>query len=415
MRVLLIAIVLGMSGAGISYYQYLEKFAGCTEDLIDPLDRIKAELKEQGKEIPANLESSAKTKGEGPKVEVINGTKHDFGTMEMGASRRHKFVFKNVGTVPVSLSVKGSTCKCTIGDIEKPSLEPGDETSVELTWTAKSMLSEFAQTATIEVLPSREEIQLAVTGFVSRSLVFEPNRILLGEVSTRDSKVVKTTLYSHYEKPLEIKKMIWSDAASSGLVLLEWNVRKLEEGEVARFKDAKYAADITVSIDKGMPTQPLNAFVEVQTNCIEKESEKLQFSVVGKFLSDVRIIGGENYDEQKNIFTIGRVSSKEETVKRFLLGVRSDGGNIPKVGVHQVRYLNEDGVVVPLESLQVKIEEESRRGNQVLFRVELIVPKGAKPVSLMGTNAKNFGRLELETDVKFSERILVHLRLEVEE
>ncbi len=41
-------------------------------------------------------------------------------------------------------------CKCTIGDLKKNELQPGEEAEVELTWTAETSEREFGQSATIE-------------------------------------------------------------------------------------------------------------------------------------------------------------------------------------------------------------------------------------------------------------------------
>ncbi len=144
MRSLLIAVILGLTGSGLGYWQVLDKYRNAEETFKDPKDRIREQLAAQGVEVPKEL-----PKGSSPKVEVIGGTTHNFGTMMFRTSRTHRFMFKNAGKAPLSLEVIFSSCKCTIGELEKSILQPGEQAGVDLTWTAESMLSEFTQTATI--------------------------------------------------------------------------------------------------------------------------------------------------------------------------------------------------------------------------------------------------------------------------
>jgi hypothetical protein len=400
MRTLLLSLLIGLTGLGFGYLKYQKAFEGVTESFQDPKERLAAKMRAVGTAIPEGDISQRIGK-----AEIVNGKVHDFGTMTFGSSRSHRFVIRNAGTGPLSLEVLSSTCKCTIGELEKSVLAPGEETGVELTWTAESMLRDFSQTATIRTSdPDQEEIQLSVRGFIGSSLVVDPIRILIGDVSSKDQTLRKTTLYSYYDKPLEVEEMTWADPNTRDRVQLKAAVRQLTAGEVEQHKDAKYAADIEVQLNQGMPAGPLNGFVELKTNLGERE--KLQFGVSGKILSDIRVIGSTNFDERTNALTIGKIVASEGKVTPLLIGIRKDeNGPEPSLTVDAIR---------PQETLQVKIGEPKARGSQRIFPVELIVPPGTAPVSFAGTNPTNFGKVVFRTNLEHSPELSMFVKFEVE-
>jgi hypothetical protein len=173
---------------------------------------------------------------------------------------------------------------------------------------------------------------------------------------------------------------------------------------VEQHKDAKYAADIEVQLDQGMPAGPLNGFVELKTNLGERE--KLQFGVSGKILSDIRVIGSTNFDDRTNALTIGKIVASEGKVTPLLIGIRKDeNGPEPSLTVEAVR---------PMETLQVKLGEPKARGSQRIFPVELIVPPGSAPVSFAGTNPSNFGKVVFRTNLEHSPELIMFVKFEVE-
>lgn len=50
----------------------------------------------------------------------------------------HEFKFRNVGNGPLFLDMGGSTCKCTIGDLDKSVLKPGEVDDGQADLDAKS-------------------------------------------------------------------------------------------------------------------------------------------------------------------------------------------------------------------------------------------------------------------------------------
>ena len=67
-----------------------------------------------------------------PKIELPDGSKFDFGQMRHGSSMTHEFTIRNIGEGPLNLEKKGSTCKCTVGNLAESVLMPGQETKITL-------------------------------------------------------------------------------------------------------------------------------------------------------------------------------------------------------------------------------------------------------------------------------------------
>ena len=162
----LTALFLGCLGFAAGWFSFKTETQGAKEIFEDPAKRISSiGLAVENRPLPGA------EKKLGPKVQIIGGKVHNFGSMERGTSRNHKFVFKNVGDEKLVLEVAGSTCKCTIGKLEKAELEPGEETGIELTWTAEGVLEQFGQTARIATTdPENVEISLEIRGFISNAL-----------------------------------------------------------------------------------------------------------------------------------------------------------------------------------------------------------------------------------------------------
>src|SRR5262245_1226983 len=74
----------------------------------------------------------------GPKAVVVNGERHDFGTMDRNGHGQHTFLLRNDGDEPLSLTTGQTTCKCTTFAAADDKVEPGKTAEVRLEWNAKT-------------------------------------------------------------------------------------------------------------------------------------------------------------------------------------------------------------------------------------------------------------------------------------
>lgn len=406
MRFFLVAIVFGAIGVFAGFYRYTKSADAFVEIFEDPEIRLL-----QSPEGQALLEK-IKQDGEaplGPKIVVDGGLEHNFGSMETFSSKRHKFVFRNVGSEPSRLTMLRSSCKCTIGDIDKSTVQPGEAVEVELTWTAEEMMETFAQTATIGTDdPENREIKLTIRGVVSGAVRIDPINLIFGDIDPLNSVEERTTLYSNYEQPFEITQMEFKDTTVNDRIEFDWELRKLEPGEVERHPDAKYAADITMRLLPGLPAGRFQGVVPVDVSL--GDIPGLRFNFSGRVSEIVRIIAGGIYNEELRVLNVGDVPRGESKRVSFLMSLNK---NAKTVDGEPIRF-----EVLELskmeESLKVDIREPQSRAGQLIFSVDIEVPEDAQPVSLAGTNSGNFGVLKFRTNIEGAETVRIFVRLVVE-
>jgi len=95
-----------------------------------------------------------------PRVKV-DEPHHNFGRMERGREKSHKFVIRNIGDAPLTLTVGQTSCKCTLSEVESGAIPPGESTHVKIEWSAKADQGPFRQTATIHTNdPQQPDVEL---------------------------------------------------------------------------------------------------------------------------------------------------------------------------------------------------------------------------------------------------------------
>ncbi|MCA9068666.1 MAG: DUF1573 domain-containing protein, partial [Planctomycetaceae bacterium] len=92
--------------------------------------------------------------------------------------KSHKFVLKNEGKVPLKYKLKGTSCSCTVSDMEANKIYEvpvGEQGEVELTWNPKAVEPEFSKTADIYTNDCENKvITLLVKGTVQELLSINP-------------------------------------------------------------------------------------------------------------------------------------------------------------------------------------------------------------------------------------------------
>src|SRR5688572_1042832 len=60
-----------------------------------------------------------------PRVQVEQ-PHFNFGQMERGREKSHRFLVRNVGEAPLTLRVGPTSCKCTLSEVQSGALAPGE-------------------------------------------------------------------------------------------------------------------------------------------------------------------------------------------------------------------------------------------------------------------------------------------------
>lgn len=392
-----LAVTAGVGYLGGSLQSSMET-SGFTERFRDTRE-TQAEINNEATKDDV-LKSSVGT----PQAEVVGGTTYDFGTMQHGESRSRAFTFRNTGDGPLNLTMGTTTCKCTVGDLSQTVLEPGEEIDVTLTWTAKSLLADFGQSATIMTTdPTKTEIKLVVRGQIVDSLVFEPSQISLGEVQSGDGVERTIHILNYLSKDTTIEALRWSDENTSEFIELTHKVEPVDVSEFPKHRSALQAHQIDLKIKPGMPIGPLVAAIQVETNKGE-DLEDLAIKVDGRVAGEVTLMGGSSLDTRLNRVDFGSVKSNAGASIVVFLRVTPELAQTFEATAE---------VVQKNESLVASVGEPKHRSTSSLFPIRLEVPKGAPVVSLVGPRAGNYAKVVVKTNSETAAEIPIYVRMVV--
>ena len=147
---------------------------------------------------PLPEKPEVKADGPFPKV-VLDSNTYDFGDMLLGSEESHAFLITNKGEAPLVLTKGGSSCVCTIAELENDTLPVGESVEIQLTWTPKNPNPVFEQSATILTNdPEKSEIKLVIRGRVHAyidtvpSEIWDMGKITAGTVNSISTKIVST-------------------------------------------------------------------------------------------------------------------------------------------------------------------------------------------------------------------------------
>lgn len=337
-----------------------------------------------------------------PKVEVPGGTSFTFGNMKLGESMSHEFPFRNAGDGPLVLTMGSSTCKCTIGDLEKSILEPGEQTMIKLTWTPKAPSLDFSQSATIKTNdPLKDEVQLNIVGKVGQSIVFSPTSLSLGDFSSTETSTHKFRVFSHLQG-VDVDTLSWSDTEASKYV--SFTKTEIDPATDADNANAFKGYEVTVMIKPGMRIGPMNSRI-LATTSMQDKLDPIELSVTGRITGDTELIGGPSFDGPKATLTIGTVSRKEGAEVRLQLSLQ---------GADRATAVPKVVSIVPAGSLEVEIGESRNSEARRLFPIVFRIPKGAPIAAYPGSNPKNFGKVVIKPSENSAE-VPIYLKLNVVE
>jgi hypothetical protein len=344
------------------------------------------------------------------KIEVVNGADLDFGVMMRGTKRSHKFIFKNVGDGDAKIWFKTSTCKCTVGKFTDATLEPNEETEVELEWKAENSADEFSQTATIgSNCPSQEEIKLSIRGRIGQAYMFDPPSHSHGDIYSNQETVIAFKIYSMQAVPMNLGSGQTKDSVLSKKVKVEvGEEREIKPGEFPEMADARRMVECTVRLDRGLPAGPLNLDINIarREEGEPDDTEFLTYNIRGRVVTPVRIIAGDDYNETRNILNLGAAKTTQGLKKSIMMAIRTeDAGKDPNLRI---------GKVVP-EQVKATVGTPKISATQRIYPLTLELPAGTEPIELDGTFSKDFGKIVLETDMESSPTIPIFLKFRLTE
>lgn len=286
---------------------------------------------------------------------------HDFDEMAVNQELSHEFLFRNEGEGPLELEGGPSTCKCTLTDQEKKVVEPGEETTIKLTWKPPKAYDEFRQQAKIFTNePGREEVLLTVTGQVLEEVMVDPVGLWSVGPIPEDQPVqaggfVVSPKYDDLELTGVEEAPDWLDVTWEPMT---------EDQLASGGARSGYAVTATVR-----PEMPLGSFAEtfkLRTN--RGIVKTIQLGVTGSRAGPITFLG-PGFQASEMTLKLGRFSATKG-VKRQLTIVTDDREE-PLV-ISNVRSN-------PEEAVKLKLTPKSLDGPKDIYTMQIEVVPGLRP------------------------------------
>jgi len=320
------------------------------------------------------------------RVHVLNGEKHEFGSMIRDTRKSHTFIFKNVGNAPLALQKGETTCKCTFSELETGEVPPGGTVSVMLEWDGKSSTPMFSQSAEIITNdPERTVVRLSVEGVLEDAVRVLPETVVLSNLPGDVESVRTVRMFSaETDLELEVEEAIFLKEATAKYFTVE--TRPLDDSELRSGQRVTSALELTIRIHPGLPTGKIDQVLKLRVNSPNRP--ELEIPIVGNVISDISVIGrGTPYDSQQNLLMIGAVPRAEGAKRELIVMVK---------GVRREEIELSVDRVDPPEALQAILGEPIVGERLVRYPLTVEVIPGAPPMSRLGNKQGRTGKIHLK-------------------
>jgi len=323
------------------------------------------------------------TREDAPRAEVPETT-FEFGSMEMGTSMSHAFEVRNVGASPLHLKVGDTTCKCTVGDLAKSEIQPGDHTEVRLEWIAKTDPGPFRHGATLHTNdPLQSHIQLTVEGqVIASTTMLTPSELIYGTLQVDEIRTSDLTLISYVDEKMEIVDHEISGKGFQSQV--EVRFEPLDKEQLSD-SGALSGLKIFTTYRAGKAIGPLRGLLTLSTNL--ENAEKINIPISCHVVGDISIYGS-GWNGKLGLLTLGKIRSDEGKKVRLNLAIR---------GAYAA---DTEFSVASVDPPELKVSfGEHRKMKEQLVHVPLLieVPAGTRPMVWLGKPASTDATIVLKT------------------
>ncbi len=345
-------------------------------------------------------EGSSPVGDTGRAVAEVPETTFNFGKMERGATMSHAFKIRNVGDQPLHVSVASTTCKCTVGDLEKNEIPPNEETDVLLEWTAKTTAGPFRHGATLSTTdPKNSRIELTVEGDVVESSSIIPAELMFGNVMVGETGDAYVYVSSNLQQDVQVLDYKFSDEELAEQ--FDVQITPVDQGELPH-PEAVGGVKVTATYQGGTTIGQFLGWLELKTNL--ETAPKLSVLVSGSIVGDISIFG-PGWIPKQGLLRLGSVRSSVGKRVRLNLAIRGDLAQSTELEV------------VESDPPELKATlGESRLINDQMVHLPLVVelPGGTPPMVRVGEPASTDAKIVLKSNNPKASEIQLRVHFTVE-
>jgi hypothetical protein len=308
----------------------------------------------------------------------------NFGLMNTTDVGKRSFIVRNAGKANLTLERGATTCRCTLADVRKNVLAPGESTEVVLEWRVQDFFGTYEQSATVMTNdPRRNQIRFTVSGEVAPVIRASPSEVNIASLTVGTSRTQTVQLFCYRPEQVKIEGWEFSDPAIAGR--FEVKLEPMPADQVASEKSSQsgYLAHLTVK--PGLPLGPFQQTITLRTNV--SAASALPVLVKGTVVADISL-SGQGVDASGGV-VLGTLTSQEDIERTILIYTR---------GPH---YKDVNFKVLSTEPgfLQATVGQTTVLNNRALSQTPMTIriPKGAPPADHLGSDAAKPARITLET------------------
>jgi hypothetical protein len=339
---------------------------------------------------------------------VLEKQEHAFGEMDVGEEGRHEFVVRNAGDADLTLETLSTTCKCTLAQLRRAVVPPGESTTIVLEWQGEQPAELFQQGARFRTNdPANQAFGLGVLGRIRTRMAIWPELVYFRDIPRQSERTIAVTLFSQaYQNvrivditsthpfvtvtstDVESTEVFQQEARFSRTLQIKCRTDK-KVGPFSGTVRVRYeVADATLPVaaakspaaaGKSPPTAPASPKSAAAATPAERTFE---FEFLGETVGDVSLHGR---DVVGRLLNFGPVSGRQGATRRAYVHIRGDVDDLrPQVSAVSPSFL------------QVRVGEPQRLTATVRrYPVDVAIPAGAPQAAL--SNAE-LGSVVLHTE-----------------
>jgi hypothetical protein len=315
---------------------------------------------------------------------VVDKLIHDFGLIDRNDTVRHAFRFTNAGRGSLTLKPGTTSCSaCTIAEITRPEVAPGETSEIVVEYSAKRAKPVFEQYVIILTNdPEHPRVELKIQGRVTTRFRLLPEALVLSNVSPGKPTTAEVKILCHLSDDLRVVGHKFDEGETAAY--FEATSETIPKDEL---KDgATSGCRVLVTVKPGLPLGPFRQALHVTVE-MGDEGKRDQFDVgiEGEVVSDLSIVG-PGWRSENGVLDLGTSESAKGLTRRLNVLVRGDAR----------REVRIEPIKVEPSWLRVSLGEPAEL-NAAVVRIPLDVeiPPGRPPAIFIGTDQWKLGEIIL--------------------
>ncbi len=331
----------------------------------------------------------------------------DFGAIERGTKAVHVFRVTNLGDAPLTLKAGGTSCsRCTIAELGKTRLDPGETADVKLEYLTTRAQPRFRQHASIVTNdPEQPRLDLTISGVLTSRYRVVPDDLVLSKISANETKTAEIKVYSYLTDEVGVENYEFtgkSSAPSFEAAIQPIPREQLNEPEV------RSGCRVLVTVKPGLPLGPFRQTIRLELKMPgATPNPVIEVPIEGTIDSDISIVG-RGWNSDLGRLSIGDVKSSEGAHRDLLFVVRGP--------------YRHDVVIKPASAdpswLKVTVGEptdlKTGAGGVTQIPLSIEIPPGVPPVNHLGSEQGKYAEVILETTHSDVQQIRMYLQFLVE-